>query len=122
MNAFISQEQEHWDHEAGAASEFQNCVTEASQDLSSQNSKSAQQIAEALKAGRFVVVVEAPAYCRATDAIVGTHVCFVQSFAERLPAEISASLRAGQDREEYYYVLPRAVLPKAPVEVDDCPF
>ena len=124
MNAY----QEHLDHVAGEASEFQNCLTEAGQHLSARRTAEAQKIGAALQAGQFVVVSEAPVYCRATDALVGTCTGFVGAFAERLPAEIAAAHHAREHGDEcYYYVLPRASLSKAPVEVeaaadDDCPF
>jgi hypothetical protein len=63
--------QEHLDHIAGSASEFQNCYTEAGQAMRAHNYQTDQSVAALVAAGSFVVVASDTWHCRATDAVVG---------------------------------------------------
>jgi hypothetical protein len=72
MMTMSEQEQEHWDHVAGSASEFQNCYEEAGIRRVQIAAGEDEKIAAALAQGLFVVVNEQPHYCRVTDAVTGT--------------------------------------------------
>lgn len=63
------QEREHWDYEMGAASELQNAVALSRMELPADHSC---QIADAVKAGKFLVIEEGTAYCPRTDAAIGS--------------------------------------------------
>lgn len=107
MNATY-QEQEHIDHVAGSASEFQNCYSEADAVLRQRRSDFSVPVARARSLGLFVVVEEMPYYCRATDAIVGTYERFVVAFpTQRAADERAAALyaRCGADAEVSFRVL-----------------
>lgn len=64
-------EQEHLDHIAGSASEFQNCFAEAGMARCRVAGEAREAIDKALAAGRFAVVSTSPYFCRVTDAFVG---------------------------------------------------
>lgn len=81
------QEQEHIDHVAGSASEFQNSFAQSQIEHHHANIDTVVRIAELVEAGRFVVVGSCPAYCRVTDAVVGEHVNIEADFATRAEAE-----------------------------------
>ena len=53
MNA---QEREHWDHEAGCATELQNCLSEAELKVCEINGATDAKVARAHALGLFVVV------------------------------------------------------------------
>lgn len=131
MNAHY---QEHIEHVAGEASEFQNAFTEAGDVRRRLAYEHGAKISEGLAAGLFVVVQEVTYHCRSTDALVGTYESFVSAHQDRQAAEDHAArLRYYPDPEECpCYVLPRLPRPApAPApepepepepEVDDCPF
>lgn len=81
------QEQEHYEFEAGAASEFQNCFTEAQQVAYELGAKESVAINKAKALGLFVVVLEIPYFCRSTDALVGCYNTFVCAFPTREAAD-----------------------------------
>lgn len=116
------QEQEHWDFEAGRASEFQNCLTEATSRAGELCLQEADKIAPAVRAGRFVVIETVPYYCKSTDALAGVVPTYRGDFATRAEAEGHAATI--QDSEFSVYVLPEEPQPPAPapVPLDDIPF
>jgi hypothetical protein len=127
------QEQEHWDHEAGSASELQNCLSEARMSLSQLNHKASKLIADALAENLFVVVVESTHYCRSTDAIAGVRKSYYMGCILRSDAEMTAQQIVNDSQgEDNAYVLPRLPDPApdkaqlaamwAARPVDDCPF
>lgn len=128
MNA---QEQEHWDHEAGAQSELLNCLDEARMDLARLNHKDSETIGRALAKGLFVVVRDSTHYCRSTDAIAGTRKSYASAFGNRQEAEgLVAHIVNSTQGEDSAYVLPRlpdpvrelsAAWANRPQE-DECPF
>jgi hypothetical protein len=130
MNYVSPAEQEHLDHVAGSASEFQNCFSEANDVRRQLHHNGQVEIAALLAAGRFVVVEENPYHCRATDAVAGMVASPVGHFASREEAEAFAAPRAEvQERygDGFVYVLPRCPgLPqsahRAVAVEDDCPF
>jgi len=109
--------------------ELNNCLTEARMVLSCKNSDASVKIADALAAGRFVVVCEGPALCRSTDALAGSRRSHQADFATRAEADAAVLAAYGDFAtycgDERYYVLPelpRVVAPVAPVEDDGVPF
>lgn len=80
MRMISENEQEHLDHVAGSASEFQNCFEEASIARVHTADREARDIAQALSNGLFVVVNEQLHYCRATDAVTGSVRYFDSSY------------------------------------------
>lgn len=130
MSRYVNeQEQEHWDHVAGSASEFQNCFEEARIAASREANKHGAAIGDVLATGRFAVVLRCPYYCKATDAIAGSVEYLRGDYASRAEANAEA-LRIysseGLDSFEDLYVLPRVplavVLELPPVADDDVPF
>jgi hypothetical protein len=87
MRSMTLQEQEHWEFEAGAASEFQNCFTEAQQAAYELGAKENVAINKAKALGLFVVVLEIPYFCRSTDALAGCYNRFVCAFPSREAAD-----------------------------------
>jgi hypothetical protein len=122
------QEQEHWDHEAGSASELQNCLSEARMSLSAHNAGSWDRINLALREGKFVVVSKSAWYCRATDGLAGEAVSLECVRDTREAAELAAQ----QEMERTQGESDCSVLPVeekqelaamwAARPVDDCPF
>jgi hypothetical protein len=115
MRLMSEQEQEHVDHVAGCASEFQNCFEEASIERCRQAGAYRQAIDDVLVAGRFAVVSTAPYFCKATDAFVGVVEYLRGDFATREAADAAALALYGREYEahgfdigEDLYVLPRA--------------
>ncbi len=109
-------EQEHWDHEAGAASELQNCYAEASSRYHLEVSRHGRFIRAALERGEFVVVESRQYHCKATDAVVGMVKYLVSSHPTRDAANAAALAyyNAG-DEDCNIDVLP--ALPAAPQPV-----
>lgn len=66
---FVDQQQEHWDYEAGVASELQNAYQNSRNNIDLNGDDAA--ILTARRVGYFVAVLESPVYCPATDAILG---------------------------------------------------
>jgi hypothetical protein len=64
-------EQEHLDHVAGSASEFQNCFSEAQSRCRTLAGQHRKAIDDVLAAGRFAVVTTSPYHCKSTDAFAG---------------------------------------------------
>lgn len=136
MNRLLSeQEQEHLDHVAGSASEFQNCFQEASISRCHVAGEARKAIDDVLNAGRFAVVSTSPYFCRVTDAFVGVVEHLRGDFATREAADAAALALYGKeygaqgfDIGEDLYVLPRAPqvnpedLRQSPVDSDDVPF
>ena len=118
------QEQEHWDHEAGRASEWQNCFTEAQQRCSELHYQQQVKIQAKLAAKLFVVVEDCPYHCKATDAVAGNVTYFRSAHFTREGAEAASNCREGY--ENGFYVLPRvpapAVAPAPCLPQDDVPF
>lgn len=69
MIEFVDQEQEHWDHEAGVASEFQNAFALSKMTTTIRNDS--ERIAQLALEGFFVAVSECEVQCRYTDALLG---------------------------------------------------
>ena len=112
------QEQEHWDHVAGSASEFQNCFSEAQSVASRLAAQYGKAINAVLAAGRFAVVLSAPYYCRATDAIAGSVEYLRGDFETREQAQDCANriyASEGLDSCEDLYVLPRVAPGSSPI-------
>jgi hypothetical protein len=87
MSYATLQEQEHYEHEAGACSELQNCLFEARLSVADKAAPDRANINRALALGLFVVVKEFPQYCKATDAFAGTFTAFVCAYPSREAAE-----------------------------------
>lgn len=125
-------EQEHNDHVAGSASEHQNCLTEANMTLFQRNGAVRAKVDRLTDLGQFPVVSSAPAYCHATDAILGDQLSIVKIFSARPAAD--AEVRRLNDFEscdgevsfEVFPRLPRTLVKDhtgwAYVNDDDCPF
>jgi len=64
-----TQEQEHWDHEAGVASEFQNSF--AVSKMTTTVKREDERIAQLRREGHYVAVSECEVCCRFTDALIG---------------------------------------------------
>ncbi len=122
--------QEHCDHVAGCASEQQNAFA-----LSQMQFDSGMRKVRALTdAGRFVVVTESTAYCRFTDATIGTNYHVESDHATREEADAAIAAMAAKwgdlwamgDCDTRVYPLPiRAkLLPSVPAfdGDDDIPF
>jgi hypothetical protein len=62
------QEMEERDYEMGCASDAQNALAQSRMEFTDDTSK----IKELAAQGNYVVVIEGPAYCGVTDAIIGT--------------------------------------------------
>jgi hypothetical protein len=134
MRLMSEQEQEHVDHVAGSASEFQNCFEEATLARCRIAGDYRQAIDNVLAAGRFAVVSTSPYFCRVTGAFVGVVEHLRGDYASREAADAAALALYGAEYEahgfdigEDLYVLPRqAPAPVTPSEVaeaqDDVPF
>ncbi len=98
-------EQEHLDHVAGCATEFQNAYALSSiQSMGRGDGK----ISRAKGLGLFVVVEEYPIYCRFTDAFIGNVSKFICAFPTRESAVAKAtklSIAAGIDNDISYSVV-----------------
>jgi len=122
MNIRSEQEQEHFDHVAGSASEFQNCFAEAGMVRARLASEGSARINALLAAGRFVVVEESPYYCKATDAVAGMVKDVVSHHASREEAEAAAAPRAEvMERYGDGYVCVLPALPVRPLDASDAP-
>ena len=98
-------EQEHADHVAGCASEFQNCYSEARSKVSQLAAQHGTRIHRARSLGLWVVIDEVDYHCRATDAFAGTYEHFISAH----PAEAVARGKAAElnsDPEDRFSVLP----------------
>lgn len=124
----VDQAQEHWDHVAGSASDHQNAYSMSQL----QHRSGMQGVQDLVRAGLHVVVMSGPAYCRSTDAIIGSHYSPLSCFRDRAAAlaEVAATYEqweaTGMDDEcsLAVYPLPEAPkrarpLPRASATVDD---
>jgi len=93
------QEHEHYEFEAGAASEFQNCFTEAQSKVSQIAFEQAALIHRARTLGLWVVVEVSAYYCKATDALAGHYEHFICAFPTRESAAQRAEALAIQNCE-----------------------
>lgn len=87
------QEQEHIDHVAGSASEFQNCYEEAGHQFAVEQAKENGKIARAKRQGRVVVCRQHERSCRATDGFLGWFIEFDSAWATRQAAEAYAEFK-----------------------------
>ena len=92
MNILINQEREHWDFEAGRATEAQNAFTEAISLVGDKQAEQAARISRARSLGLFVVVKEIEQFCTSTDAFVGVFHVFVVA----VPSEVTALKKASR--------------------------
>ena len=122
----VDRYQEHLDHEAGCASEMQNAYA-----LSRMRHRSGMAEIHALvKAGFHVLVISGPAYCRSTDALIGTTHVVMSHHLIRAVAEYHCRKAAGRypDDECTYAVYPLAAVEPAAaaaqvaVDAEDLPF
>ena len=101
------QEQEHYQHEDGAATEFQNCLSEAQEKVYELATAQRALINKAKAIGLFVVVLECEYHCASTDALAGAYNLFVCAFPTREAAVAKINkLYQGIDaycRDEYIY-------------------
>jgi hypothetical protein len=74
------QQEEHYEFETGAASEFENCFTEAQQAAYELAAKESVSINKAKALGLFVVVLKCEYHCASTDALAGSYNRFVCAF------------------------------------------
>lgn len=103
--SYTDQYQEHLDHVAGCASEFQNCFTEAKDECYRQATVHSQRINKAKALGLHVVVRDVEYYCRATDAFAGSYDEFICAFPTRLSALERAEKLSDPDSEIRYSVI-----------------
>ena len=99
-------EQEHLDHVAGCATEFQNAYALSS--IQSMGRGDGHLISRAKGLGLFVVVEESPMYCRYTDAFIRNVSTFICAFPTRESAVAKAtklSIAAGIDNDISYSVV-----------------
>lgn len=82
-------EQEHLDHVAGCATEFQNAYAISS--IQSMGRGDGHLIARAKRLGLFVVVEESPCFCRFTDAFIRNVATFICAFPSREAAVAKAT-------------------------------
>lgn len=118
------QEREHWDFEAGRASEFQNCFTEATSRAIELCAREANKIEAALARGRVVVVQDEPYHCKATDAVAGVVPTYLGDFPTRREA-LNFAAQAEDLEWAQIYLLPRESVFASevrPVPQDDIPF
>jgi hypothetical protein len=118
-------EQEHWDHEAGSANEFQNSYTWSVMNLGPDGSHEARAEAERLtRAGKFVILVEDEVCCPVTDVFIRAEtsiyaVCETRAEADQIVIE-------NEDAPMWVYRLPEPKLakpePSVPDWDDSCPF
>jgi len=98
-------EQEHWDHEAGCASEFDNCLSEAKAKLRELAIQHGTRIDRARSLGLWVVIDEVDYHCKATDADAGSYEYFISAHpSEGVARAKAADLNA--DPEDRFCVLP----------------
>jgi hypothetical protein len=117
------QEQEHWEFEAGRASEFQNCYQEAEVAALRAGNDAARRIQAVLDAGRFAVVAYHPYHCKATDAVAGEVPCLCGQANSRKQAEAILNALAESDPDARWIVLPREPQQVSqPVDSEDVPF
>jgi len=74
MSNFIDQEQEHWDHVWGSASEAQNCLSEAILHAAANTQ------VRHIGYGRYIIRTTCAVFCRATDAFAGTVTVEIRRF------------------------------------------
>ena len=111
------QEREEMDYRAGAATDMQNALAWSMMNRKGDDPA----IAEALAAGRFVVVAEGVEYCPLTDAIMGSRALLHSTHATRADAEsaVHGAMGPDPDYEIRVYILPRKPIAPAPVRATD---
>lgn len=107
-NEYVDQAQEHAEHIAGCATEFQNCYTEAEQKARQLNAENLAKIKDAVARGYFAVVKDLLYFCKATDAVAGSYIYFVRAFERIFDAEtyvnaVNYQNSDSPDQEDYSY-------------------
>ena len=78
---------EDQDHDAGCATEAQNCYAEAEMGFREFSFKAKAEIQQHLNQGKVVLTGSRDFYCQATDAVVGAIEGFISAHATREEAE-----------------------------------
>lgn len=99
--SYSNQLQEHLNHVAGEASEFQNCFSEAAEKCSQLAAEHSAPINRAKALGLFVVVREIAYYCQSTDGFAGTYKTFVCAFPSQAAADQKAHKLSNPERQSY---------------------
>ena len=76
------------DHEAGCATEAQNCYAEAEMGFREVSFKAKAEIQQHLAQGLFILTGSHDYYCQATDAVVGIIEGLVSAHATREEAQV----------------------------------
>ena len=119
------QEQEHWDHEAGSASEFQNsyawsCIN-LRPDPTHENRKEAERLT---RAGKFVVLCEDEVCCPTTDGFIRAETHIYQVCDTLAEAQEIADQEEGASLWVFRLPEPKPVAPEPSVPEwdDEVPF
>ncbi len=99
--SYSNQLQEHLDHVAGEASEFQNCFSEAAEKCFQLRTEHSAPINRAKALGLFVVVREVSYYCQSTDGFAGTYDTFVCAFPSQAAADQKVDKLCNPERQSY---------------------
>jgi len=112
-------EQEHWDHELGAASELQNALSLSRMEQQLRDPM----IDNSLSHGKHVVVTTYDAFCPRTDAAMGQHEAWHSEHDTREEAEAELERLRSETPEGYEggaHIEPRQATPVEPTtEPDD---
>jgi G:T-mismatch repair DNA endonuclease (very short patch repair protein) len=95
------QEREHWDYEAGVASEFQNSF--AMSKMTTTVKREDARIAQLRREGHYVAVSECEVCCRFTDALIGITRTVIGTARTRQEALV---LCGGEESAEAYVADP----------------
>jgi hypothetical protein len=114
-HAMNIQEQEEIDYQIGCASELQNALVWSRMNRRPDDSR---RIEDAVKAGRFVIVLEMTEYCPSTDAIMGSIRLALSTHDTREHA-IAAMTGEEPTNEFNIYILPRLKNLATPVQTTD---
>jgi hypothetical protein len=122
-----AQEREHWDYEAGCATELQNAFARSQMERDQGNVGETRTL---LLLGYHVVVSVMAQYCRSTDAALGSRRRLVHSTldgdeAKRMCRNLNEDI--GDCDGEFYYTVESpqehtVALPPKPIDDDECPF
>ena len=112
-----TQEQEESDFNEGCATEQQNCLTEAEQEVYRLSDE-----APEFGQGDFTVTVRYPYYCKATDAFAGMVVSKRVHFPTRQGALDYVHAEQNEDGEESYEITPHEEVAHSSIVDDDIPF
>lgn len=112
----VDQYQEHLDHEAGCASDLQNAYAHSR----AEHRTGMEEVNALVAQGLHVVVSSGPAYCRTTDAVIGTSYMVCSSHLSRRVADRVCARLAAEDMGEIgFEVFPRPAQPaRAPERAD----